>query len=210
MNSKYTYDPRYTDGVEQTLAAATDQYPRLSTFRFDLRFPTDGTGRRDERVISRFFDSLKYHANAQMTTRRHAGLTCKNLTSIRYIWCTEYGLVDGNRHYHVMLLVNKDTFHTLGDYQPQCNDGIDSLANVIQKAWCSALKLPWEAYAGLVHFPEQPCGWIERKRPEHEDQYATARQRAMYLAKEYTKHYGDGRSFGCSQRNPSVIGSSHI
>ena len=42
MNSKYTYDPRYTDGVERTLAAATDQYPRLSTFRFDLRFPADG------------------------------------------------------------------------------------------------------------------------------------------------------------------------
>lgn len=96
-----------------------------------------------------------------MTARRHAGLTCKNLTSIRYIWCREYGTVDGNRHYHVMLLVNKDTFHTLGDYQPQCNDGIDSLANVIQKALVQCAEITTGGLCWLVHFGTPM--WLDRR-----------------------------------------------
>ncbi|WJY14646.1 inovirus Gp2 family protein [Pectobacteriaceae bacterium CE90] len=207
MNPTYLYNSLYIDSVKRTLNAAVNQYPRLATFRFDLRFPLDGIGRNDEGNISRFFEAFKYHAETQFNTKRNAGITCDHPTAIRYIWCREYGDYNNNRHYHVMLMVNKDTFHTLGNYQPLLRSQFCSLANMIQKAWCSTIKLPWRQFFHLVHFPQQPCVWIERNKPDYVNQYTTAYERAMYLAKEATKRYGDGRSFGRSQGQPSVIGS---
>lgn len=54
----------------------------------------------------------------------------------------------GRKHYHVILLLNKDTWCSLGDFTVP-----SSLATLIQLAWCSALHLePWQGN-GLVHFP---------------------------------------------------------
>lgn len=54
----------------------------------------------------------------------------------------------GRKHYHVILLLNKDTWCSLGDFSEP-----SSLATMIQEAWCSALHLePWQG-DGLVHFP---------------------------------------------------------
>ncbi len=53
----------------------------------------------------------------------------------------------GRKHYHVILLLNKDTWCSLGDFSEP-----SSLATMIQEAWCSALHLePWQG-DGLVHF----------------------------------------------------------
>jgi hypothetical protein len=142
MNSTYLLNASYAERTRQVFDAATEQYPRLAVFRADLRFPVDGTGRRDERVISRFIDSLKTHMASQFSAKRQAGITCDHPTSLRYIWCREYGLQSGNRHYHVVLLLNKDAFHQLGSFDPPESGKLPSLANLTQKAWCSALSLP--------------------------------------------------------------------
>lgn len=53
----------------------------------------------------------------------------------------------GRKHYHVILLLNKDTWCSLGDFSEP-----SSLATMSQEAWCSALHLePWQGN-GLVHF----------------------------------------------------------
>lgn len=206
MISTRIYNPRYIERTEQTFNRAINQYPRLATFRFDLRFPANGEGRCNEYAISHFFDSLKYQITALFRDKQKAGITCDHPTSLRYIWCREYGQQKGNRHYHVMLLVNKDTFHVLGDYLPHEEGKFCSLANLIQKAWCSTLQLSWKQFFPLVSFPGNPCIWIERNKSVYSGQYGDAWNRAMYLCKEATKHYGDGRSFGYSQPDPSVIG----
>ncbi|MBB3303903.1 MULTISPECIES: inovirus Gp2 family protein [unclassified Enterobacter] len=199
------YNPLYVNGVERTLNTATSQHARLSTFRVDLHFPLDRTGRRDELVISRFFDSLKYHLSALIERKRNDGLTCHNRTAMHYIWCREYGPVNGNRHYHVMLMLNKDVFCFLGNLQ-LLPDQYSSLANLIQRAWCSALKLRVECYAHLAHFPDCAVTWIERNSPHFSEQMKIVRYRAMYLAKTASKQIGNGRSFGSSQPSPSLIG----
>lgn len=51
------------------------------------------------------------------------------------------------KHYHVILLLNKDTWCSLGDFSEP-----SSLATMIQQAWCSALHLESWQGDGLVHF----------------------------------------------------------
>lgn len=205
MNPYYKYDSRYLNGVDRTLNAAIAQHARLSVIRADLRFPAEPTGRNDDTVISLFFEALKYRLDTLIQTKRANGLTCHNQTSLRYIWCREYGEANGNRHYHVMLMLNKDVFRVLGCYLESAGE-YPSLANLISQAWCSALKLPPQHFAQLVHFPDNPITRIERNSPQFNAQYEEVRKRAVYLAKSHTKQYGNGRSFGCSQSNPSMIG----
>lgn len=207
MNSIYSLNSYYAERISQVFTAATSQYPRVALFRADLHFPADGTGCRDERVISRFLDFLKYRMESLYNARRQAGITCDHPTALRYIWCREYGPLNGNRHYHVVLLLNKDAFHRLGNFAPHEKGKLPSLANLIQKAWCSALSLPWPQYASMVWFPSTPPVWIDRNSPDYLTQHSKAYGWALYLSKDVTKQYGDGRSFGCSQEAPSVIGS---
>lgn len=66
----------------------------------------------------------------------------------------------GRKHYHVILLLNKDTWCSLGDFSEP-----SSLATMIQEAWCSALHLePWQG-DGLVHFSR----WTPSRKPASSD-----------------------------------------
>lgn len=204
MPRRYTYNPHYEERIQQTIKSAMDQYPRLSCVFAVLHFPALGETRQDAAVISRFFDALKYHIRSWMVAKSALGKRV-HPTSLRYVWVREFGDAAGNKHYHVLLLLNKDTFHTLGQYSaPQ--DGSLSLSNLIQKAWCSAINLPWYPQnASLVAFPPRlPCMHID-KHTDDQNQYQIF-QRAHYMAKESTKYSGDGeRSFGCSRQDPVLI-----
>lgn len=204
MSSRYTCNPHYEERIRQTIKSAMDQYPRLSCVFTVLHFPALGDTRQDAAVISRFFDALKYQIRSWMSGKSALGKRV-HLTALRYVWVREFGDITGNKHYHVLLLLNKDTFHTLGQYSaPQ--EGALSLANLIQKAWCSALNLPWYPQnASLVAFPSrQPCMHID-KHTDEQRQYQIF-QRARYMAKESTKYSGDSeRSFGCSRPDPTLI-----
>ncbi|MCW0137115.1 inovirus Gp2 family protein [Escherichia coli] len=72
----------------------------------------------------------------------------------------EFGKMYGRKHYHVILLLNKDTWCSLGDFSEP-----SSLATMIQEAWCSALHLePWQG-DGLVHFSR----WTPSRKPTSSD-----------------------------------------
>ncbi|EFM7120142.1 inovirus Gp2 family protein, partial [Escherichia coli] len=113
-------------------------------------------------------------------------------TTLHYVWAREFGECKGKKHYHLMLLVNRDTWCRAGDYRAP-----GSLAGMIKQAWCSALGVDVGCHATLVHFPAWPAVWLER---DDDTGFQQVLERADYLAKEHTKAHCTGeRNFGCSR-----------
>ena len=129
---------------ESILNSALAQHRAVSLIRVDLRFPeympaTIMDTDLDSAVISRFFESLKAKIQAYQRHKRRANKRVR-ATTLR-------GKEKGRKHYHVILLLNKDTWCSPGDFTVP-----SSLATLIKLAWCSALHLePWQGN-GLVHF----------------------------------------------------------
>ncbi len=146
------------------LDSALAQHRAVSFIRVDLRFPeympaTIMDSGPDSAVISRFFASLKAKIQAYQQHKRRASQRV-HATSLRYFWCREFGEEENRKHYHVILLLNKDTWCSLGDFSEP-----SSLAAMIQEAWCSALHLePWQG-DGLVHFSR----WKPFRKPASSD-----------------------------------------
>ncbi len=137
---------------DSLLDSALAQHRAVSLIRVDLRFPeympaTIMDTDLDSAVISRFFESLKAKIQAYQRKKRCANQRV-HATSLRYFWCREFGKEKGRKHYHVILLLNKDTWCSIGDFSES-----SSLATMIQEAWCSALHLePWQGRHGAA-----PC-----------------------------------------------------
>ncbi|WP_048796422.1 YagK/YfjJ domain-containing protein, partial [Serratia sp. 506_PEND] len=113
-------------------------------------------------------------------------------TTLRFVWAREFGEIKGKKHYHAVLLLNRDTWCGPGDYQDP-----ETLAGMIKQAWCSALKVDAQAHAVLARFPKHPVSWLTRG---DDAQLQQALAQAAYLAKRETKETGDGeRNFGCSR-----------
>ncbi|XKD94930.1 inovirus-type Gp2 protein [Morganella morganii] len=115
--------------------------------------------------------------------------------SLRYIRVREFGGTRHRKHYHLVLLFNKDIYHTAGRF-----NGGDSLAGMMQQAWCSALGLRAECYAHLVHFPEKGAMYLCSHSPDYKTQRALLVLQLDYLAKDYTKDYHDGYRSGGTSR----------
>ncbi len=137
---------------ESILNSALVQHRAVSLIRVDLRFPeympvTIMDPDPDSAVISRFFASLKAKIQAYQRKKRWANQRV-HATSLRYFWCREFGKMYGRKHYHVILLLNKDTWCSLGDFSEP-----SSLATMIQEAWCAPCILsPGKAMAWSI-FP---------------------------------------------------------
>lgn len=205
--NKTAINPRQADKVTAVINRALADHPRTIAIRFDLRFPQDLLDslhsdspslhfRADWEVITRFFKSLKSKINHSLSKRKREGKRVHS-TSIRYIWCREINN-SAHCHYHVLLLLNKDTFQSPGNYQ-SINSG---LSGMIYSAWGSAIELSIEDAYRLVHFPENTYYTINKNTDRHtfEEDYNSLVNRALYLAKEFSKYTADGgRSFGTSQ-----------
>lgn len=186
----YTYDPYWQQRIAETFSCALSAYTRVLALRVDLRLP-DAPAATDAAVISRFTDSLKARINAYFRRRQRQEERIWP-TTLRFIWAREFGEIKGKKHYHVVLLVNRDTWCVPGDY-----NNPDSLAGMIKQAWCSALQVDAEAHAVLARFPKSPAAWLTCG---NDVQLQQALAQAAYLAKRETKFTGDGeRNFGCSR-----------
>lgn len=187
---RYTYNTYWQKRINETLMTALDAHPRVLMLRVDLRTPNNQNS-IDSAVISRFIDSLKAKIHACQQRKIKEGKRVHS-TSLRYIWAREFGNANGRKHYHLVLLLNRDTWCSAGSFQSNT-----SLAGLIKQAWCSALHVNFDSYSTLAHFPTNPALWIDR---ENWYQIEQGLNRANYLAKDYTKVIGDGeRNFGCSQ-----------
>lgn len=145
------------------LDSALAQHRAVSLIRVDLRFPeympvTIMDPDPDSAVISRF--CIPESQNSGLPAEKRCANQRVHATSLRYFWCREFGKMYGRKHYHVILLLNKDTWCSIGDFSEP-----SSLATMIQEAWCSALHLePWQG-DGLVHFSR----WTPSRKPASSD-----------------------------------------
>ncbi|HCL4227752.1 TPA: inovirus-type Gp2 protein, partial [Pseudomonas aeruginosa] len=105
----------YLSDLKRTIDLALAEYPRVFAFRADLRLPR-GIELPDyvytNQVISEFFESftrkIRYD---QERVRQRDGYArgCK----VRYAWSREVPR-GGRPHYHVLILLNRDTYYTVG------------------------------------------------------------------------------------------------
>ncbi|WP_157908224.1 YagK/YfjJ domain-containing protein, partial [Escherichia coli] len=107
---------------------------------------------------SRFINALKARIDAYQKRKYREGKRVHSST-LHYAWAREFGELKGKKHYHLLLLVNRDT-------------------------WCSALGVDAGRYDTLAHFPDKPAVWLER---DDETGFQQVLERAGYLAKEHTK-----------------------
>lgn len=187
------YNPEFQAIIFNTVLKALEAHPRLMAIRCDLRFPLEAThAETDPRVITRFIVSLKAKINADL--KRKEKVWRRRLSCVlHYVWVREYGDVNGNKHYHVLLFVNKDVYHSLGDYLALNG----TLSTMINQAWCSATRLNHLDFFSLVHFAR--VFYLDKNKHVLQFQIERVVDHANYLAKNVTKRYGDGeRSIGSS------------
>ncbi|ROO77051.1 inovirus Gp2 family protein [Vibrio crassostreae] len=182
----------YLDKLYDTIDKAVTQYPRTTAIRVDLRLAKsllfDDTG-----VIKNFIASLDAQIQADLNRKKRRGQTARSC-KVRYAWCKERS-TSLSHHYHLVLLLNKDVYHSLGRFDQKGN-----LSDMIKKAWCRALDIQTNRGDTLVHFPKKPTYWLEQNSEKFDQQLDSLFKRVSYLAKVETKHYGNrSRSFGCSR-----------
>tara|TARA_R110000851_G_scaffold111378_1_gene234671 strand:+ start:24072 stop:24656 length:585 start_codon:yes stop_codon:yes gene_type:complete len=189
--SGYNHD--YQIVIFNTIMKALQDHPRTLAIRLDLRFPDIETeAETDPRVITRFVKSLKAKIGADL--KRKSDIWGRNLScELNYVWVREYGEINGKKHYHVLLFVNKDVYYSLGDYRR----GNGNLSAMIRQAWCSATRLTHPDFLSLTHFVQ--VFHLNKNKADIVYQVGEVAGCGDYLAKNVTKRYGDGeRSMGSS------------
>ncbi len=183
----------YLDSIHQTIMLSLLHSPRTFAFRVDLRLPANFSV-TDTAVISRFFASLKAQLDAADAKNEREGKRV-HPHNLRYIWVRERGEC-GHPHYHVLVLLNKDRYRTLGSFDAE--EG--NLSARVTKAWASAVGLPLERADGLVHFPPKPKYILDPSDPGFMDVLKSLFFRVSYFAKTPTKFFDRAqRSYGASR-----------
>lgn len=191
-----SYNKSYQKQILRTLCSALGAHKRITAVRVDLRIPIHHSSQQSSpALMTRFIESLKAKLVVDLdkkSMRWDRRLTCQ----LKYVWVREFGPINKKKHFHVLLLFNKDAYHALGDFRQDSN----TLASMISQAWCSALAAPYPEHKTLTHFPAEGLMYVDANHPTFEQQRRQVLDRANYLAKKATKRYGDGeRSFGCSR-----------
>ncbi|MEQ5400436.1 inovirus Gp2 family protein [Providencia rettgeri] len=191
---EYSYNKKYQNVFVDVINQAVDEFPRTLALRVDLRFPANYNYSRSSREITRFIESLKAKLSVDCLRKNKLwGRRWRN--RLRYIWVRETGNSNRRKHYHALLLLNKDLYHGAGKF-----DSDNSLAALIQQAWYSALGLDSIMYSSLVHFPVSGVFHLNINKEDYEQKLNQLLKRMEYLAKDYTKNYDDGyRSIGRSR-----------
>lgn len=193
---QHQYAPLVEEYLSRTLYVtqlALIRHARTFAFRVDLRFPANTFlgDLQTNKPLERFFASLKakIHHNRKL---RFDQSEYAHSTEISYIWCREIG-EHGVPHYHLAVLLNRDAFFTIGQFEI----GRNNIYNLLIEAWASALRLPLQASVGLVHIPENHAYMLTR---DDREAFSSFFYRMSYLCKAETKHFGNGvHSFGTSR-----------
>ncbi|AZP43908.1 inovirus Gp2 family protein [Rahnella aquatilis] len=188
----------YLEQIEKTVGRAKEQYTRVMAIRVDFRLPANKEtleqAKVDSAVITRCMKSLSERIKADLKRRKKAGKRiyhCK----LRYVWVREFNK-EGKKHYHALLLLNREVYFHLGDYLKP--DG--TLASMISGAWMSALGLSCPKDRYLTQFPANGYYYLDKNGQKHLETCDAMTFRTSYLAKVATKSNADGeRNFGCSQ-----------
>ncbi|MAD75682.1 MAG: hypothetical protein CML20_13000 [Rheinheimera sp.] len=185
--------PYYLHRILTIVDRALADHPRTLAIRFDLHLPC-GYGDVGSDLMTKFVESLKAQIKADLHRRAAQGKRVHHC-NMRYIWARERADSD-SPHFHVVILLNHDSYHTLGVY---VDDQARNMASRIRKAWASTLRRLPEEILGLVHFPANPTYSVNVNSPDFWAMKTDLFRRLSYFAKLDTKEYGiHSRSFGCS------------
>ncbi|MFZ5177017.1 inovirus Gp2 family protein [Enterobacter kobei] len=203
-NSYGTLNQNHVKRIQDTVAKALSEYPRIMVLRVDLRLPDIETGsyNSDSGIVTRFVVSLKTQIEADLLKKQNAGKRIHSCR-VRHIWAREFN-VYGKKHYHVALLFNREAFAFPGSYT--CSDGkyTKNLAMMIMEAWVRALGLNavtnHQQYYPLAAFPARCYYHLSKNHKDFTAQLSDLTDRLNYMAKDYSKDNSDRqRNFGCSQ-----------
>lgn len=210
----------YLESTLEFLAYMQHQYSQCFALRVDLRFPQDTwcpSWVESNTAVQLFLNHLDYEisqANGKHSRKLH------------YIWAREHNdqqrryspqeshFVDQEAdltkpHYHLLIVLNRDSFNTLGHIFPTRNGpwagtyADQCLAHRIQRSWSHALgNRPHIRMPGLVEFAKDitgsPISFTFRRQQGlmglKEVMYA-----ASYLCKEYSKDFASPAR--CFQRS---------
>ncbi|MBC3946727.1 inovirus Gp2 family protein [Erwinia persicina] len=189
----------YLQGIEKTIGRAQKDYTRVLAIRVDFRFPTGeeklSKVRTDSGVITRCMKSLTERITADLNRRKKADkrvYPCR----LRYVWVREFSK-SGKKHYHVLLLLNREVYRHPGNYTK--TEG--TLASIIAGAWMSAIAStdPKDRY--LTNFAMNGYYYMDVNGEKYIETRDYLLFRTAYMAKVATKKSEDGeRNFGSSQR----------
>lgn len=210
MHTRNTINENYLRTFYRVIDNAITEYPRTMLVFVILRMPhslyDDIPGpvvySQQAKLLSRFIDSLKAKLRAHVKRTRKEGRRC-HPTGLRYFWVRETGPESQHEHYHAGLLVNKDTFSSLGRFHSEVNN----LGSYIEEAWLSGLGLSvddvadMQEYETLVHFPNHPLYYLDCNSATYNEVWRDIAPRLEYHAKDYSKDYSRYiRSIGYSLR----------
>ena len=195
MVSKGPFIHEHLAKLKLTIDRALGQYPRVFAFRCDLRFPAHRQFAEQfssNTVIGDFLESFKTqiegNRNAAAQLNKHAH-TCE----VRYVWAREQGEGSGVHHYHLLMLLNQDAFHTIG----RLSSTNINIFHRLEQAWAHALGLSMQEVRGLVEVPDNAGYHVQRNNPKTQ---AELFHRASYICKTATKPLGNGyHVFGSSR-----------
>lgn len=173
----------YLAGCMATISQAISTHSRTTAMRVDLRFP-DNAVKTDDAAISRFIASLKARIKADYLRKKKRNKRV-HYSGVRYIWAREKD-TSLYHHYHVLILLNNDSYCCLGDYGASKGN----MAARIKKAWASAIGVPHEELGGSVFFPDNPVYRLNTKAEDYADVYRELFFRVSYFTKAATKSYG--------------------
>jgi hypothetical protein len=149
-------------------------------------------------VITRFIVSLKAQIAAYLKRRSREGKRIYPCP-VYYAWAREFGELNGNKHYHLVLLVNREVFSCMMLKLGVKGNGRGLLLTMAAKAWSHALKLKGKAKE-KVSYHLASVFELNRREGPHSSDYEGYLKRICYLAKKRSKENDDGeRNFGCSQ-----------
>lgn len=205
--SKQTYgscNRSILDGMNVVLGKAFEEYSRLFIVRFDLRFANPyllGVDSpscfqyNDQAVISRFIEAVKSRFKADDNRKVKHGIRLYG-NRLRYAWVREQDSLNPFQHYHVVFYLNRDRWFSLGDY----GENSRHLAGLIQKAWCSAIGLPYPHFGNLVHWLVAGSYHLDKREAlSRGPVFAEVNQRLAYFSKTESKPNTEGiRTFGSS------------
>jgi hypothetical protein len=193
-SDNYPCVQEYLESAWQVLARAKQEYNRIYAVRIELLYPASiqVAGTEDNQVMERFKKALESRIQWRSNMQGLAGKRV-HPCRVRMIWAREQN-ESLNPHYHAVLLLNRDRYFRLGQY----NQDADNLYAMVCAAWSSAIARQTGNIEGVVHVPDN-AGYYLLSR----DGYAAEPKlfkRISYLCKVSTKVYGERyHGFGVSR-----------
>lgn len=187
MVDKGPFIEQYLYRMKRVIDLTLEQYPRMLAFRADLRLPADidlPEYAYTNEVITKFFESFKSKI-AHNRLNAHRWNQYAHDCKVRYVWARE---VVQRPHYHLLILLNRDAFYTVG----RLGSEVPNMISRMEEAWASALGVSVEQVNGLVHRSSEGVYRVDRDaRTGKADELPELFRRASYLCKAATKSYGD-------------------